>query len=237
MLSNRRRNLEVGVSKELLVRTEQVKLDSSCGGAILYVSDLHLRTSQQELIARELIEIAIKACPEIILLGGDLVESRRALSGLGELTGSLSAIAPVLARSGNHDELVGCSRVRKVILDAGGTWLEDASVLSFDGRVEICANINHRRYLNVPAVLCAHDPAIVRAAAYSGFKLVLAGHLHGGQVVLWQTGERLYPAAFVYRWNGLRFQENGTTLLVSRGVTDTVPIRWNCPREVLLCQF
>ena len=69
--------------------------------------------------------------------------------------------------------------------------------------------------------------------ARRGFDLTLSGHLHGGQFVFYEHGGRLYPGAFAYRWNGLRFQENGSTLLVSRGVRDTLPFRWNCPREVI----
>ncbi len=46
---------------------------------------------------------------------------------------------------------------------------------------------------------------------------------------------RLYPAAWVYRWHGLRFAEWGAVLLVSRGAGDALPVRFNCPREVILC--
>jgi predicted MPP superfamily phosphohydrolase len=64
---------------------------------------------------------------------------------------------------------------------------------------------------------------------------VFAGHLHGGQCVLAMHRERLYPAAWFYRWHGLRFAEGRAVLLVSRGAGDTLPIRFNCPREVILC--
>jgi predicted MPP superfamily phosphohydrolase len=33
----------------------------------------------------------------------------------------------------------------------------------------------------------------------------------------------------------LRHQERDAKLIVSRGVSDLVPIRWRCPREVVLC--
>jgi predicted MPP superfamily phosphohydrolase len=66
---------------------------------------------------------------------------------------------------------------------------------------------------------------------------VLAGHLHGGQCVLATRRGRLYPAAWIYRWHGLRFEEAGAVMLVSRGVGDTLPVRFNCPREVILCEI
>ena len=66
---------------------------------------------------------------------------------------------------------------------------------------------------------------------------MLAGHLHGGQCVLATRRGRLYPAAWIYRWHGLRFAEWGAVLLVSRGAGDTLPVRFNCPREVILCMI
>ena len=50
-------------------------------------------------------------------------------------------------------------------------------------------------------------------------------------------GGRLYPAVWFDRWHGLRFSERGATMLVSRGVADTLPVRFNCPREVLLVEI
>src|SRR5438105_2942103 len=66
-------------------------------------------------------------------------------------------------------------------------------------------------------VLCGHDPAIFNAACKAGYRLVLAGHLHGGQCVLVTWRDRLYPGAWFARWTGLRFHQGNTTMLVSRG--------------------
>jgi predicted MPP superfamily phosphohydrolase len=86
-------------------------------------------------------------------------------------------------------------------------------------------------------LLCTHHPGDFPAAAAAGYGLVLAGHLHGGQCVLATRRGRLYPAAWIYRWHGLRFAEWGAVLLVSRGAGDTLPVRFNCPREVILCMI
>ncbi len=82
-----------------------------------------------------------------------------------------------------------------------------------------------------------HAPAIFPQAAQAGYRLVLAGHLHGGQCVLATRHGRQYPAAWFHRWHGLRFHQDEATLLVSRGMADTFPFRFNCPREVLLCEI
>ena len=97
------------------------------------------------------------------------------------------------------------------------------------GRVDPAAHAGRR-------MLCTHHPGEFPAAATAGYGLVLAGHLHGGQCVLATRRGRLYPAAWIYRWHGLRFAEGGAVLLVSRGAGDTLPVRFNCPREVILWQ-
>ena len=84
-------------------------------------------------------------------------------------------------------------------------------------------------------ILCAHNPSIWRAARESGYDLVLAGHLHGCQGVLFEAGGRLYPGALFYPHNHIRQAWNGSRLLVSMGCSDLIPIRWGCPREIVVC--
>jgi predicted MPP superfamily phosphohydrolase len=86
---------------------------------------------------------------------------------------------------------------------------------------------------SVPAtILLAHDPRRLREAAPLGVPLVLAGHTHGGQVVLpWigAPGVRKFPVVA-----GLATQDQ-TTIFVSRGLgTVYVPVRLNCSPEVAI---
>jgi predicted MPP superfamily phosphohydrolase len=84
-------------------------------------------------------------------------------------------------------------------------------------------------------ILCAHNPRIWRRSREGYYDLVLAGHLHGCQLVAFEYRDRLFPGAFFYRYCYLSHQYRSTRLVVSRGVSDLVPIRWRCPREVVLC--
>ena len=115
---------------------------------------------------------------------------------------------------------------------AGGHWLEDKP-LRWAPNAVAYGNPQQELWSADCQVLCIHHPG--PPAARQGFDLILSGHLHGGQFVFYERGGKLYPGAFAYRWNGLRFQENGHTLLVSRGVRDTLPLRWNCPARSDRC--
>ena len=221
-------NWEYGLKGSLLIRRE--RLDLGLGLRILYASDLHLRVGQGHHLSQELILAAQSQRPDAILLGGDLVDSRQALSHLENLVEKLAEIAPVGAVSGNHDALAGKYAVRTSLLKAGGRWLESESMKV--GDLTVLGSLETPTPEG-PWILCAHYPTDFPRARKSGAKAVLAGHLHGWQIVLGQWGEYLLPGALLSRWNGLRFERGECTLLVSRGMTDLFPLRCNCPREVI----
>lgn len=220
---------EFGARRPLIVRRESVQ-HIGVGKRLLFASDLHLRKTGPPHILDGLLAIAAKESPDAILLGGDLVDWFSGLAALETLVRRLSAIALLVAVAGNHDHWIGVRKVRAAVVAGGGHWLEDAPL----GLTEDCAIYSSRQQTmkrGTRHLLCAHHPA----APTAPFDLTLSGHLHGGQFVLCQRRGRFFPGAFLYRWNGLRFDDgNGRILLVSRGVQDTLPLRWNCPREALI---
>jgi predicted MPP superfamily phosphohydrolase len=225
------RRIEVGARRPLLVRREHVA-HIGVSKRLLFASDLHLRKHGPRHIVDGLVEIAARECPDLVLLGGDLLDWTSGLEALQSLVRRLSDVAPVGAVAGNHDRWIGVAKVRAAVLAAGGRWLEDAPwFLTSDCAVYGSPKqpVQAARY----HLLCTHHP--VGSTPRPLFNVTLSGHLHGGQFVFYQRHGRLYPGAFLYRWNGLRFDnEDGKTLLISRGVQDTLPLRWNCPREVLI---
>lgn len=233
--------LELGASNALRVRSERIAgLGRAKPLRLLYASDLHLFHRSFSPIVDQLEAAVEETAPDAVLLGGDLVDRSAALPLLETGVARLARGRPVWAIGGNHDRVAGRQAVRRAVEAGGGRWLEGASVaMASDGENHIRVEGTIRRD---PAskdfrVLCAHDPKIFPAALEAGYALVLAGHLHGGQWVIAQRDNRLYPGAWFYRWNGLRFEAGRGTLLVSRGLSDTLPFRWNCPREVLLCEI
>ena len=222
------RHFEIGARRPLIVRRERVQI--GVGKRLLFVSDLHLRKSGPRHIVDGLLAIASRESPDAILLGGDLVEWFSGLAALQSLVERMSIVAPVFAVAGNHDRWVGARSVRAAVIAGGGRWLEDAPC-PLTGE---CSIYGSQKQILQPAtrhLLCAHHPA----APAHPFDLTLSGHLHGGQFVFCQRRGRFFPGALLYRWNGLRFDDgHGRTLLVSRGVQDTLPLRWNCPREALI---
>lgn len=227
---------EFGSRRALCVRTERFGVPGRAAWRLLFASDLHL-TARREHLAAALLIAARATRPDRVLLGGDLVDAGSGVRLLATLVRDLAAIAPVRAVPGNHDAGVGLGRVRAALLAGGGSWLGDEELRGADRpTVAIATRLEHAAHRPTRRLLLAHDPAVFPRAAAAGFDIVLAGHLHGCQCVLWRRGQRLYPGAFFYRWNGLRFAAGPSAMVVSRGVADTLPLRYRCPREVILCE-
>lgn len=228
--------LEIGLNAPLHVREERL---SSCPDAcrLLYVIDIHLRRGRSIHLAQQVIDSVHRCDPDAVLLGGDLVDSSSELSSLRMLVEQLAGFGPVLAISGNHDSRVGAPRVRDAVVNGGGVWIHDSN---FDVRHgSRLISVSGPDFAAPPTgdvrVLCAHDPRIWKSSRRAGYDLVLAGHLHGCQFVAFEFRNRLFPGAIFYPYNYLSHQFAATRLVVSRGVSDLVPIRWRCPREVVLC--
>lgn len=236
-------SLELASLGELTVREIKVTVGSRSSHSrhpfqLLYLSDLHLSFWTAHVCQQ--IEKAVKDLKsDVIILGGDLVET---VFGLGQLTALvrfLQTKATVYALAGNHDYWVGMQRVQSAVEQGGGQWLSDQEIelKSARGRIVIAAEVQPSLTLNSYHILCAHDPAVFPLAVQKGYSLVLAGHLHGGQIVMKQQADVLYPGALIYKWNVLHQHVGKSDLYVSRGINDTVPIRYNCPREILLCSI
>ncbi len=89
-------------------------------------------------------------------------------------------------------------------------------------------------------ILLSHRPAVLPYAAEAEIDLVLAGHIHGGQIVLPRLGrERGTSLAeiasdYTYGW----YSKGKTRMYLNRGVGTTfVPWRINCPPEIAVIQL
>jgi len=228
--------LEIGLDRPLHVRDERL---TTRGDAcrLLYVSDIHLRNGRSDHLSRQVVEAVTRSSPDAVLLGGDLVDRASELNKLSSLVGRLREVAPVLAIGGNHDLRLGMPRVREAVISGGGQWIhDDVARVTHGGRVVTIAGPGTAPPADGDVrILCAHNPRIWKTSRQSGYDLVLAGHLHGCQLVVGEYRDRLFPGALFYPYCFLSHQRGSTRLVVSRGVSDLLPIRWQCPREVVLC--
>ena len=206
------------------------------------ITDVHSSATVPDADIRVAVELLRREQPDFIALGGDYVtnaNTRRA-APVAELLAPLAG-APCgsFAVLGNHDDdrvvpaalasrgfsVLRDQRTRVVIR---GEPVDIAGLRYWTRRLPDVARVVHGA--GPTTLLLAHDPRRLTEAAALDVQLVLAGHTHGGQVVLPGLGAiaaRRFPVIA-----GLGSMRN-CTLYVSRGVgTVVAPVRINCPAEV-----
>lgn len=86
-------------------------------------------------------------------------------------------------------------------------------------------------------ILLVHQPAlpVVQAAARHGYRLLLAGHTHGGQFVFHPFGFTLSPTQVENRFYSGHYRYGDLHVVVTNGVGLTLaPLRFGAPAEVSL---
>jgi predicted MPP superfamily phosphohydrolase len=92
------------------------------------------------------------------------------------------------------------------------------------------ANTLRLRDQNAFPILLAHHPHAFDPAAEANIPLTLAGHTHGGQIMLTKN---FGPGPLMYKyWSGL-YHKDQSQLVVSNGVGNWFPLRINAPAEIL----
>jgi predicted MPP superfamily phosphohydrolase len=207
------------------------------GLRIVHLSDFHLGVpSRGRRAVERAIDWTAERDPDLICITGDLVSRGRGESGLNELLSRLPSDPYVVL--GNHDFAISrdpfSEPVRLGELERG-RLLFDESVRV--GEVEI-AGVDPRTWLSrrrsgfpesdAPLrILLCHFPKALDTVPDGRWHLILAGHLHAGQIVLPYGFGRLLLAHPSARYPNGVYRRGGTTMHVSPGLGTTfVPFRF-----------
>lgn len=231
--------------KELRALRLDAKLD---GLRIVHLSDLHLSGRIGRPFFDEIVRITNDLDCDLVAITGDIADKNPCLDWLPETLGRLRARLGVYYVLGNHDVRVDVARMCRILDGAGlvplsGRWtridsggcpiLLAGSAMPWIGpppRLEEWpAEIEGRRPLRI---VLSHTPDAISWARRHEVDLVLAGHLHGGQIRLPLIGPVLAPSFHGTKYSCGTFFEPPTLLHVSRGLSAKLPLRINCPPEL-----
>jgi len=123
-----------------------------------------------------------------------------------------------------------------IIAPPGYAYAEDESVSTFEQQLDTVKQQSDNGNFTI---LLSHRPELFESYAERGFDLVLCGHAHGGQWRipwllngLYAPNQGLFPP-----YAGGRYEENGVTMIVSRGLareSTIVPRIFNRPELVVV---
>jgi hypothetical protein len=200
------------------------------GLRIAHLSDFHLGPRSRGAVAvRRAAEWVRERRPDLVVVTGDLLSHPRGRHALDEALRGLDPYAVL----GNHDIAVTRDPFSRAVELEGleATVLDGASVTVERRGVSVqLAGVRPTPsgpvpipYPNVPLrILLTHYPRWAQ-----GYELVLAGHMHAGQIVLPYPGGKLRLAHLRARLTEGVYRHGGTTLHVSPGLGTTfVPFRF-----------
>ena len=213
----------------------------------------------------KLIKMLSQTNPDIIVLTGDLIDSCQTdLDVALEFAWQAGKIARVYYVSGNHEARVPEYENLKIgLVKAGVVILENQKVqITREGESITLIGIDdpsfQEDYLFGDAasvissalselqnesdsytVLLAHRPELFETYVDAGVDLVFSGHAHGGQFRLPFIGGLVAPnQGFFPKYDTGLFSEGATTMIVSRGVGNSIiPIRFNNRPEIILVRL
>ncbi len=223
-------------------RTLEVRANICEKCAVLYLSDLHFNTYSEGICAKIIDKIA-ELNPEIILLGGDYVDFNAGLVYFEMLLKYLKTRENVFAIAGNHDYFFGIEKIKILLEKYAIHWIEKKSYsffykninITIDGNLHYFEHFQAKKIkeINKLSILCLHQPIDFQLFAKK-YELAFAGHLHGSQIVWWQNDRGLFPGRFFYKWNKLSEINENCAYFISKGLGDTLPVRYNCPKDMIL---
>jgi predicted MPP superfamily phosphohydrolase len=218
------------------------------GLRIAHVTDLHMSGRIARAFFEHVVDEVNGASADIVALTGDIIEGDEFLDWIPATLGRLRAQYGVYYVLGNHDRRATESRLKAALADAGlihvgGRWRQ---LMVNDSRLVLAGNelpwyspaadlsdCPPRDWSGGPTrILLAHSPDQFSWAQANDIDLMLAGHLHGGQVRLPILGAILAPSLFGVRYAAGTFTAADTTLHVSRGISALTPLRYGCPPEI-----
>ncbi|CAN5705595.1 hypothetical protein BH20VER1_BH20VER1_12920 [soil metagenome] len=228
------------------------------GLTIAHVSDMHVGRFTRGRVLREIATATNDLRADLVLLTGDLINGAvNEIPEAIEAVQRFDARAGVYMVEGNHDLFAGRAEFENRIKGAGIPLLvneteeltvrghpvqllglrwgapDDAGARPGTGDGAIAAALERLLWQRAPTafpILLAHHPHAFDGAAAAGLFLTLAGHTHGGQLMLnEETG--FGPVMFRY-WSGL-YSRGGRHLVVSNGVGNWFPLRTSAPAEIV----
>lgn len=215
---------------------------------LVQLSDIHAsRFDMPAERLRRIVAMANALHPDLIVLTGDYISGyptqwtpQRVRAALAPLA-ALSAPCGIVAVLGNHDGkamtraafagtpvhlLVGDSHDAGPVVIAGADDLLQENRAVTGLRLAIAAVPAGK-----PIIAIAHEPDFLKWLP-PRTTLVIAGHTHGGQIVLPLFGSLPRNAFLDAHRRGL-YREHGQTLVVSSGLgTSVLPMRLGVPPEI-----
>jgi predicted MPP superfamily phosphohydrolase len=218
------------------------------GLRIAHVTDTHVGKFTKGPMLDEIADATNRLQADLVLLTGDLIDnSNRDLPAALAMVQRIDPRSGLFMVEGNHDLIDDPAAFVRGVRASGVSLLrnesafarvrgEDVQILGIVWKRDeagMAADVETVAAMRRPGafpILLAHHPHAFDAAAALGIPLTLAGHTHGGQLML-TPSIGAGPAMFKY-WSG-SYQNKDCALVVGNGTGNWFPLRTHAPAEII----
>ena len=249
-------------------RVEDEQLPKEFAGyRIVQISDLHNDEFGKD--NEKLLALIKEIKPDIIAITGDLLDSRRtSVKKALNFATKASQIAPCYYVTGNHESRMDeeYERLEVGMIEAGVNVLRNEKMaLEKDGSQITIVGIDDPRFMidtdkvekmqpvlgeilkgilqDVPkeefVLLLSHRPELFELYCKQAVDVVLAGHVHGGQVRIPYIGGIIGPGQGILPdYDAGLYEADGIKMILSRGLGQSIiPFRVNNPPELVVVEL
>lgn len=233
------------IEPQLLV-VKRYKADFLDGKKIVFISDWHIGKFDKYRL-RRIIKKINSLSPDLVLSGGDFVKGHSGKCSLSieEQAKELSEIkAPIVTVLGNHDIIFDKYTVKKelencgiAVLDNSCIKIDDLSIAGVGNKKVLPAEIETAlENTDYKKILISHTPDIYFDVK-EDVDLILAGHVHGGQVRIPFFGALICPSRYGTRFSCGDFRETGNRMIVTKGLgTSILNVRFCDIPEIVIIE-
>jgi len=229
-----------------LLTVKKYTVNNLDGKRIVFVSDFHIAKGDRNRL-RKIVNKINEINPDLVLSGGDYVKGHTDKSTLKieEQAEEFSKIkAPIVTVLGNHDSWYDKYRVKTALERKGITVLHNTSTKIGNLYIagvedtqtsvpEITTALENTEF---PRILLSHSPDIYYDVK-EDVDLILAGHVHGGQVRLPFFGALICPSIYGTKFASGDFKETQNRMIVTQGLgTSILTVRFNDIPEIVILE-
>ena len=224
------------------------------GCRIAFISDTHYKSLFDEKGLPSLTKLLREQKPDLLLMGGDYQEGCQYVE---ELFDSIRAVKPQLgiyAVLGNNDYERCTDDIRQsmsakdihLLEQRCDTVYRNSARLILAGIENSTAtdSVTIKKIAKCPTlslhdkdfvILLTHTPDYAEDHLTTNTDLVLAGHTHGGQVLIFGHAPKI-PSKYGERFlTGLKYTSQEVPIIITNGIgTSSIPIRSGAPAEVVI---
>lgn len=211
---------------------------------IVFVSDFHIAKNEIKRL-QKIIKIINEQNPDLVLSGGDFIkghDGKKTLNIEKQALELKNINAPIITVLGNHDCWYDKKRVKNalekqniIVLENSNTKFENIYIAGVEDLQTGKPDINKSLAgTNSPTILITHSPDIYYDVK-NKVDLILAGHVHGGQIYIPFFGAPIVPSIYGSKFAKGLINETDNKMIITKGLgTSILPLRFCSVPEIIV---